>query len=127
MAAPTMNLESGTDPHIERDQTTLIRFVQTYCGDLHRSTTRDLFELKTIDVAGLNGRPMTLCPACAKLLAHALVKRSVCPMDPKPACNDCPQHCYHPAYRQQIRQVMKHSGQKLVMRGRLDYLIHLIF
>ena len=127
MTVVTTHLESGTDPRLQRDQKTLIRFVQTYCEDLHAEAPTGRVDLKTIDVAALNGRPVMLCPGCAKLLAHALVKRSVCPMDPKPACKHCPKHCYHPTYRQQVRQVMKHSGRKLVMRGHLNYLVHLLF
>jgi hypothetical protein len=48
-------------------------------------------------------------------------------MDPKPACKHCPQHCYAPRYRDEIREVMRYSGRKLVMSGRVDYLVHLLF
>jgi len=48
-------------------------------------------------------------------------------MHPKPACKHCPSHCYHPTYRAKIRQVMKFSGKKMLLGGRLDYLIHLLF
>jgi hypothetical protein len=34
---------------------------------------------------------------------------------------------YHPQYWQRIREVMKYSGRKLVLSGRLDYLYHLLF
>ena len=67
-----------------------------------------------------------LCPACRKLLAHAFVQRSHCPLDPKPACKKCPTHCYAPKYRAQIREVMKYSGRRLGLRGRLDYLFGLV-
>jgi hypothetical protein len=48
-------------------------------------------------------------------------------MHPKPACKHCPAHCYHPTYRARIREVMKFSGRKMLLGGRLDYLFHLLF
>ena len=115
------------DKGLERDLRTLIRFVQVYCRDHHADEPTRGVLLKTHDVRQLAGRPVDLCPRCEKLLAHALVKRSHCPMDPKPQCKHCPKHCYHPTYRDQIRKVMAYSGRHLVMRGRLDYLVHLLF
>jgi hypothetical protein len=47
-------------------------------------------------------------------------------MNPKPMCKHCPSHCYAPMYRAQIRRVMKYAGIKLLMRGRVDYLLHLL-
>jgi len=41
-------------------------------------------------------------------------------------CKHCPEHCYAPRYRAQIREVMRYSGPRLVLRGRLDYLWHLL-
>jgi len=73
------------------------------------------------------GGELPLCKDCQRLLMHAFTKRSTCPMNPKPACKHCPNHCYHPTYREQIRQVMKFSGRKLVMSGRLDLLVKLLF
>jgi len=43
-------------------------------------------------------------------------------MDPKPACKACPAHCYKPEMRARIRGVMRHSGMRAVLRGRLDWL-----
>lgn len=98
-----------------------------YCADEHADVDRQPVRLKTHDVEAIPGGPLSLCPSCTKLLAHALVKRSNCPLDPKPACKHCPVHCYHPNYRRQIREVMIHAGRKLVLRGRIDYLFHLLF
>jgi hypothetical protein len=116
------------DPRLQRDLSTLVRFIEVYCRDQHpQATDRRSVTVKTHDVARLAGHDVGLCGECARLLHHALVKRSACPMHPKPACKHCPNHCYAPKYRQQIREVMKYSGRALVMRGRLDYLWHLLF
>ena len=77
-------------------------------------------------MTAIHGKPLHLCAACTKLLSHSFVKRRSCPLDPKPACKRCPTHCYAPFYRAQIREVMKVSGRKFVLRGRLDYLLHLL-
>ena len=110
-----------------RDLKTLALFIDLYCRHKHAQAERMPAELRTHDVALIAGRTIVLCPECTKLLAHAFVKRTHCPMDPKPMCKHCPNHCYHPTYRAQIREVMKFSGRKMVLGGRLDYLFHLLF
>jgi predicted amidophosphoribosyltransferase len=110
-----------------RDLKTLALFIHLYCHYKHADSERKGVDLRTHDVAAIAGKTIVLCPECTKLLAHAFVKRTHCPMDPKPMCKHCPNHCYHPTYRQQIREVMKFSGRKMVLGGRLDYLFHLLF
>jgi len=110
-----------------RDLKTLALFINVYCGQKHSAVPKSVVQLKTHDVEAIAGRPISLCAGCTKLLAHAFVKRAHCPMKPKPACKHCPNHCYHPTYRAQIRDVMKYSGRRLVLTGRLDYLFHLLF
>jgi hypothetical protein len=114
------------DP-LQKDLRTLATFIRIYCTHKHKDQPKAPVALNTHDVEAIAGRPILLCADCRKLLGHAFVKRSRCPMDPKPACKHCPSHCYHPAYRQRIRQVMKYSGRRLVLTGRLDYLYHLLF
>lgn len=122
------NLHDHTpDAELHRDLKTLAQFVHIYCQGQHQDRQKQPAVLKTHDVASLAGQPVELCAACTKLLTHALVKRTACPMRPKPACKHCPQHCYHPTYRAQIRKVMKYSGRKLVLGGRLDLLVRLLF
>ena len=109
------------------DLKTLALFIDLYCRYKHPDSPRLQAELRTHDVKLIAGKPIVLCPECTKLLAHAFVKRSHCPMHPKPMCKHCPSHCYHPTYRAQIREVMKFSGRKMLLSGRLDYLFHLLF
>ena len=112
---------------LTRDLKTLALFIHLYCQYKHADAERKAVDLRTHDVTAIAGKNVVLCPECTKLLAHAFVKRTHCPMDPKPMCKHCPNHCYHPTYRQQIREVMKFSGRKMVLGGRLDYLFHLLF
>jgi hypothetical protein len=115
------------DAALLKDLRTLALFISIYCDRKHPDSTKEPAFLKTHDVQAIACRPIVLCDECRKLLAHAFVKRSHCPFDPKPACKHCPSHCYHPTYRAQIRQVMKFSGRHLVLSGRLDLLYHLLF
>ena len=112
---------------LDRDLRTLARFVQVYCRHKHIGTHKRSVRLKHHNLRAIAGTGVSLCRECEKLLAHAFVKRSNCPMQPKPACKDCPDHCYHPKYRAGIREVMKFSGIQLLLSGRLDYLLHLLF
>jgi hypothetical protein len=112
---------------LERDLRTLALFIRIYCKYKHKEAEKVPASMKTHDVEAIAGRPVPLCGSCSKLLMHAFTKRTRCPMDPKPACKHCPDHCYHPTYRAQIREVMKYSGKKLLLSGRLDYLFHLLF
>ena len=127
-------LETGmatatANPSIElmRDLKTLALFIDLYCRYKHADCPRQPVDLRTHNVSEIAGKSIVLCPECTKLLTHAFVKRSHCPMHPKPMCKHCPSHCYHPSYRAQIREVMKFSGRKMLFAGRLDYLFHLLF
>ncbi len=70
------------------------------------------------------GRP--LCAGCRELLAYSSERLRLCPRDPKPACKDCPVHCYSPAMRERIRAVMRYSGPRLALRHPLLALRHLL-
>jgi hypothetical protein len=115
------------DKRLDRDLKTLLRFIEFYCHARHPRGAAVALSLRGFDIAAVAGHPVALCPDCTKLAAHALVKRSRCSMDPKPECKHCPNHCYHPEYRRQIREVMRFSGTQIMLRGRIDYLVHLLF
>ena len=111
---------------LRRDLKVLANFIAVYCRHQHRDAAKHPIALKTLDVHRVYRKALRLCPSCAKLLEYSFVKRTRCPYDPKPACKKCPAHCYAPKYRAQIRGVMKVSGRRLVLRGRLDYIFHLL-
>ncbi len=119
--------EQLTDPTIARDLRILAQFIGIYCTHKHPDAEKKPPAIKGFDFDDLQIPEKPLCGACAKLLGHAFVKRAHCPMDPKPACKHCQSHCYQPAYREQIREVMNFSGRKLVLSGRLDLLFRLLF
>ena len=94
---------------LEKDLKVLSTFIDCYCRGRHES------------------RKGELCPDCAELLRYAQARRRNCPLDPKPACKHCPTHCYAKKQLATIREVMAYSGQRLLLRGRLDLLWHYFF
>lgn len=126
-AAAGVALDAAKTRKLRKDLRLLAVFVRIFCDRRHGGRLRRPFELATHDVERICRRRPALCAECSRLLAHAFVKRSLCPLDPKPMCKHCPQHCYVPAYRERMREVMRESGRALILSGRLDYLFHYFF
>jgi predicted amidophosphoribosyltransferase len=89
----------------DADIQTLEAFIGVYCRNHHGSARGNL------------------CEPCQQLLDYAIQRREKCPYDPKPACKNCQTHCYKPAYRQQIKAIMKYSGIYFIKRGRVDWMV----
>ncbi len=67
-----------------------------------------------------------LCDSCAKLRDYALLRLEKCTFgNEKPACKDCPIHCYKPEMREKIREVMRFSGSRMVWYYPVDSIKHL--
>jgi hypothetical protein len=115
------------DRRLRRDVRTLVRFINFYCRHEHADAPKGSVSVEVPGLVELAGPRPELCAGCHKLLSHAVVKRMACPFKPKPACRHCPSHCYRPKYREQIRDVMRVAGRGLLWRGRIDYLLHLLF
>lgn len=63
----------------------------------------------------LGFRVITLCPECAELREYAVARIERCPhMGTKTFCSACPSHCYRPAMREKIREVMRWSGPRMI-------------
>lgn len=67
-----------------------------------------------------------LCASCRELLDYAAVRIEKCRYGAdKPACSACTTHCYQPAFREQIRQVMRYSGPRMLVYHPLTALLYL--
>ena len=67
-----------------------------------------------------------LCPQCQELLTYAHQRLERCKFgNEKPSCTRCPVHCYKPAMRQQIRQVMRYSGPRMLLHNPVLAIRHL--
>ena len=109
-----------------KDLRLLALFIDCWCGARHDVATRAVVD-SAAGIAPLGLRHCRLCPECRNLLDYAIARRRACPLDPKPACKDCPIHCYKPEHRATIRKIMRFSGRHLILRGRLDLLWHYFF
>jgi len=81
---------------IPREEKTITAMFQIYCHHHH-------------------GSAQTLCPICQADLDYALLRLKKCPYgDDKPTCKKCPVHCYTPAMKEKVRQVMRYAGPKML-------------
>ena len=111
-----------------KDLRVLRDFISVFCRQNHREEDRDVFRAKDDRLRqALGDRELLLGRDCGRLFEHGSVKLLLCPYDPKPMCKKCPNHCYAPGYREEIRKVMRFSGLYMIKHGRLDILIHYLF
>lgn len=76
---------------------TVSAMVAIYCRDHHQQTTG-------------------LCQQCRALLNYAETKLDRCPYgQSKPTCNKCPIHCYKPEQKQQMKQIMRYAGPRMLL------------
>jgi hypothetical protein len=99
-------------PRIARELQTIEAMLRIYCRDHHAPADR-----------GAQG----LCPACAALLGYARKRLALCTYGPeKPTCVNCPIHCYGRQPREQVRQVMRYAGPRMLWRHPWLAVAHLI-
>src|SRR6185369_14074195 len=67
----------NTPELLRRELQTLVAFIQTYCDGKHPHQPR--VEVDTLNTLPPAQKSIHLCADCAKLLQHALVKRTHCP------------------------------------------------
>ncbi len=96
-------------PRLKREEQTLQIMVQIYCDRHH--------------VAEFS---QNICPICREFLDYALYRVQQCRYrELKPACSECPTHCYKPAPREAAREIMKFSGPKMLFRHPILAILHL--
>jgi hypothetical protein len=67
-----------------------------------------------------------LCAECAQLMQYARRRLEKCPYGPsKPTCARCPIHCYKPAQREAVRDIMRFAGPRMPWRHPWRALVHL--
>ncbi len=65
------------------------------------------------------------CAECSELVSYTEQRLAHCRFGTqKPTCLLCPTHCYTPAMRTQIRQVMRYSGPRMLLYHPLLTLRH---
>jgi hypothetical protein len=90
-----------------------------------RREKKTLRAMLNISCRAKHGTKTALCAQCQALLAYAEERIDKCPFFPeKPTCAKCPVHCYQPARREEMRQVMRYAGPRMLLRHPLLTLLH---
>lgn len=96
---------SADSPHILREKRTIEAMIGIYCRAHHGTKA--------------------LCPECGELKAYAYCRLDRCPFGAaKPACADCPIHCYKPGMKDKVKAVMRYAGPRMIYRHPLLALWH---
>ena len=92
----------------EREKRVVAQMIQLYCSKQHH-----------------NGA--TLCKECSCLLSYANERIEHCPfIKEKTFCSNCQVHCYQPQMREQIRQVMRYAGPRMLLHHPVLAVRHLL-
>jgi hypothetical protein len=90
-----------------REARTVRLMIELHCRDRH-ATGREI------------------CADCSRLLAYALGRLDACRFgEKKPVCAACTVHCFRPSMRENIREVMRYSGPRMLYRHPALALAHL--
>ena len=89
----------------EREKRTISNMVAIYCAGNHEATART-----ETSHAG-----EALCPACKAIDDYCVLRTERCrSMAHKTSCEECGNHCYAPAQREQIRAIMRYAGPRMI-------------
>lgn len=101
-------METATEPaRIRREKATVRAMIALYCRHHHGG--------------------QEICASCAELLAYADLRLDRCPYgEAKPACTNCPIHCYRPEPRERMRAVMRFAGPRMLWRHPYLAIRHLL-
>jgi hypothetical protein len=92
---------------IATEKKTVAAMVRIYCAEHH---------------AGAD----PLCAHCAALQRYSHARLDACPYGAgKPTCRECPIHCYRPAEKEAMREVMRFAGPRMMLQHPWLALVHL--
>ncbi len=90
-------------------------------------------EKKTIEVMLLmyckhhHNSKLQLCENCELVLKYALNKIDKCVFgEQKPVCNDCKIHCYAKDMRAKVKEIMRYSGPRMIIKHPYLAIMHII-
>ena len=68
-----------------------------------------------------------LCDSFKELIEYSKKRLDNCPYgNKKPSCKRCQKHCYRKEYRENIREVMRYSGPRIILYKPLEFIRHLV-
>jgi hypothetical protein len=91
----------------DKEKRTVERMIHIYCRNKHATKEE-------------------LCEACTELNNYAHKRLTYCKFgEHKPACNQCPVHCYKPDMKEKIKEVMRFAGKRMIFHYPIDAVSHL--
>lgn len=95
---------------VKKEQETVELMIRLYCKGNHRTSKGQL------------------CEKCKELLEYSQSRSANCPfMENKTFCNNCKVHCYKPEMREQIKQVMRYSGPRMIFHHPVMAIQHMYY
>lgn len=77
--------------------------------------------------AAKHGSTQALCSDCEDLRKYALKRVAHCKFEEsKPTCQKCPVHCYSNSMREQIREVMRYAGPRMIYKNPVLAIKHIL-
>ncbi len=105
---------------LAREEKTIAAMIALYCRDHHAGAG-------DADAAAAGPGADGLCHECAELLAYARLRLEKCRYGAdKPTCANCETHCYKPAMRERVREVMRYSGPRMLKLHPVLAVAHLV-
>jgi len=93
---------------IEREAKTVKVMIRLFCKNQHGLRVED-------------------CESCSELQNYAMDRLHHCPFhEGKTSCKNCPIHCYKPGIKDDIKQVMRYSGPRMMLRHPILTIFHFI-
>jgi len=101
-----------TTPRLRREQRTIEAMLHIWC------------EAHPVHMRSLSGE---LCAECERLFDYASYRLVKCPYgEEKPTCKKCPIHCYTRDKREQMYEVMRFAGPRMLLRHPVLAIRHLL-
>ena len=93
---------------ISRERETVRKMIQLYCRENHESN-------------------IILCNSCNDLYAYSDHRLIHCQFgSKKPACSKCPVHCYSKSRRENIKEVMRYAGPRMIYKHPYLAVMHIV-
>ncbi|MCY9803745.1 nitrous oxide-stimulated promoter family protein [Vibrio scophthalmi] len=109
MKKPSSDLLTG---ELLTEFRTVSFMIAIYCRDHHQTHEKN---------------QQGLCVECQRLMSYAEGRLDRCAYGQnKPTCNRCPIHCYKPEPKEQMRQVMRYAGPRMLLPHPILALRHLL-
>lgn len=72
-------------------------------------------------------KKQNLCQSCHYLVTYTKIKQEDCPFgESKPVCSQCQVHCYRQKEREEIKEIMRFAGPRMMYRHPIMAIDHII-